>query len=368
MNCKYFGSCGSCTQYDGGYKLNSDNKLKATSELFGEFYDGEISMFYSRGIHFRSRAEFRIWHSNDEINYAMGGIDKSQNIIIDECLMVDESIHKLMSKLLEAIKKYELKHKLFGADFLCSSGGDVLVSLLYHKKLSSEFLQSAKEMSLELGISLICRSRGQKEVLKDDFVIEKLNIHNKEYKFKYIENSFTQPNRLVNEKMIEWSRERLSGIGGDLLELYCGAGNFSIPLAELFSRVLATEISKTSIAAAKQNMLYNGVQNIEFLRMSAEDFVGAIDGVREYNRLRGVDLLSYNVKTIFVDPPRSGLDETTLNLASRYEHILYISCNPHTLQRDLAILNKTHKVEHMAAFDQFAYTNHLEMGVKLVRR
>jgi tRNA (uracil-5-)-methyltransferase len=131
--------------------------------------------------------------------------------------------------------------------------------------------------------------------------------------------------------------------------------------------VLATEISKASINAAKENMVLNGITNIEFVRMSVEEFVDALDGGRVYNRMKHIDLKNYNIKTLFVDPPRAGIDEFSCNFISRYDTIIYISCNPETLKRDLEILSKTHKVEKMAIFDQFAYTHHLEMGVVLKR-
>jgi tRNA (uracil-5-)-methyltransferase len=102
--------------------------------------------------------------------------------------------------------------------------------------------------------------------------------------------------------------------------------------------------------------------------MSVEEFVGALDGVREYRRMKEIDLHSYNIKSIFVDPPRSGMDETSCKFASRYEHILYISCNPETLQRDLSLLCETHTIVDMALFDQFPYTHHVEMGVKLIKK
>ena len=66
-----------------------------------------------------------------------------------------------------------------------------------------------------------------------------------------------------------------------------------------------------------------------------------------------------------MDPPRSGLDDTTRNLAKDFEQIIYISCNPETLHRDLNELVKTHKIVKFALFDQFAYTNHIESGVIL---
>ena len=112
-------------------------------------------------------------------------------------------------------------------------------------------------------------------------------------------------------------------------------------------------------------MLLNGVENIEFVRMGVEEFVQALDGVREFNRMREIDLKLYNINTIFVDPPRSGMDDATCEFAARYENIVYISCNPETLARDLVVLCKTHEICDMALFDQFPYTHHAEMGVKL---
>lgn len=66
-----------------------------------------------------------------------------------------------------------------------------------------------------------------------------------------------------------------------------------------------------------------------------------------------------------MDPPRSGLDDTTRALAKDFEQIIYISCNPETLHRDLKELTKTHEIVRFALFDQFAYTNHIESGVIL---
>jgi len=84
--------------------------------------------------------------------------------------------------------------------------------------------------------------------------------------------------------------------------------------------------------------------------------------------LRGVDINSYNFSTVLVDPPRAGLDIDTIDLVSKIENIIYISCNVETLKRDLETLIKTHRVEKVALFDQFPYTNHIESGIFLRRR
>jgi tRNA (uracil-5-)-methyltransferase len=84
--------------------------------------------------------------------------------------------------------------------------------------------------------------------------------------------------------------------------------------------------------------------------------------------MKDIDLDSFRFTTLFVDPPRSGLDETTLTLAGSFENILYISCNPQTLQENVTTLQSTHRIIAAAVFDQFPYTHHLECGLLLTRR
>ncbi|MDD3442010.1 MAG: tRNA (uridine(54)-C5)-methyltransferase TrmA [Sulfurimonas denitrificans] len=369
MNCKYFGICGACIVYDGGYETQLSQKVELNKELFAPFYMGKISVFESPRSNYRSRSEFKIWHEGDEkINYAMNRADKGGVILIDECPQVSSAIFALMPKLLRAIKRHKIDFKLFGVDFLSSNSGEIVVSLLYHRALDSTFKEIAEIISDELDIYIIGRSRGQKVVIKQDYVTEILHVDGVEFKFNYIENSFTQPNAKVNEQMIGWALRELHNMDADLLELYCGAGNFTIPFASKYRKILATEISKSSINAAKSNMSLNKVKNISFVRMGVEEFVEALDGVRIFNRMKEIDIDSYEIKTIFVDPPRSGMDEATCRFASRYENIIYISCNPQTLLRDLELLTKTHNVIDMALFDQFPYTHHAEMGAKLVKK
>ncbi len=367
MECKHFGECGSCRNYEGGYAQQLEKKRSDVSARFAPFFSGDISVFASPQEHYRARAEFKIWHKGDESHYAMNSIERGV-MFVEECPKVIKPISDLMMPLLASIKARLLDKKLFGIDFLASSEGEIAVSMLYHRKLDETWSEKAQELADEFGIALIGRSRKQKVVIGKDYITEKLNINGRDYLFKHIENSFTQPNPRVNEQMVGWALNQFEGIGGDLLELYCGAGNFTIPFATTFKKVLATEISKSSINAAKENMLLNGVENIDFVRMSAEEFVQALDGVREFTRMKEIALDSYDLHTLFVDPPRAGMDEESCRFASRFEHLLYISCNPETLARDIERLSTTHEVTSMALFDQFPYTDHLEMGVKLRRK
>ncbi|MDS1315267.1 tRNA (uridine(54)-C5)-methyltransferase TrmA [Aliarcobacter butzleri] len=370
MNCNYFGICASCTLFDKTYEEQLNYKIQREKERFSNFTNIDFDIIKSNESNFRNRAEFRIWWEKGENNkeilsYAMN--DFKKNILkINSCEMVSHHIKELMPKLIDELQNdLELSFKLFAVEFLGSSTKDMLVTLIYHKKLEESWIQKAKEIEKRLNIKIIGRSKKQRLVLTNDYINETLNISNQNFFFAYEENGFTQPNTNVNVQMIEWVLENTKNSSKDLCELYCGGGNFTIPLSTKFRKVLATEISKTSIKSALRNCSLNKIESISFIRMSAEDFVQALNKVRAFNRLKDINIDDYEFDTIFMDPPRSGLDDTTRNLAKDFENIIYISCNPETLHRDLEELTKTHEIEKFALFDQFAFTNHIESGVIL---
>jgi tRNA (uracil-5-)-methyltransferase len=293
---------------------------------------------------------------------------KEKNILpIKSCSIVSEKIATLMPVFIEEVSKEEILHmKFFSVEFLGSLSGDLLITMIYHKKLDENWNEKAELLAKKLNVKIIGRARKQKIILSEEKIDEELNINNEKFYFQYKEGGFTQPNQKVNEQMIEWVLANIE-TKDDLCELYCGGGNFTIPLSKQFDKVLATEISKTSINSAKINCELNKIDNIKFIRLAAEEFVEARNGVREFRRLQqeNVQLKEYNFSSIFVDPPRAGLDDTTRELCKEFNQIIYISCNPETLKRDLETLTKTHKIEKFAFFDQFAYSTHIESGVIL---
>ena len=368
MKCRHFGICGSCSLYDKKYLEALKVKESLVSELLKEFYSIPIEVYDSPKEHHRARAEFKIWHIGNKAYYAMTNIEKNGVCILDECPKVIEIIDSVMYKLLDFINSKDiLKQKLFSIEFLGTKSKELLVTLIYHKKLDNIWQKEAKELESLFNIRVIGRSRKQKLVLSKEYVTEELEVDNKIYRYKYFEGGFTQPNPYVNEKMINWAINKVKDSSGDLLEAYCGLGNFTIPLSRYFNKVLATEISKNSIKAAKENCILNNIENISFIRLNASETAQAIEKVREFRRLSHIDIDSYNFSTILVDPPRAGLDNYSINLAKKFDKIVYISCNPKTLARDLKELTATHKVKDAAIFDQFPYTNHIESGVYLER-
>ena len=353
------------------YQQQLDAKVARISAQFSEFEPPALQVFASPEQHYRMRAEFRIWHTEDDLFYAMfeRSEDKQKNVIrIDEFPIADHSINVLMPKLLTAIKANPaLSTRLFEVHFLATLSGEMLVSLLYHRKLEQDWELAAKDLAAELKIKLIGRSRGQKFVLSDEYVVEQLQVFDRAYTYKQIESSFTQPNAQVCQKMLEWACTVAKHSEQDLLELYCGNGNFTLPLSTRFRRVLATELAKSSVYAAQWNIEQNQIENIQVARLSAEEITQAYNGEREFRRLQEaeIEISSYDFDTVFVDPPRAGIDDATLKLLQRFKRIIYISCNPDTLHDNLKTLCQSHKVTQFALFDQFPYTHHVESGVLL---
>ncbi|MDF3934737.1 tRNA (uridine(54)-C5)-methyltransferase TrmA [Pseudomonas citronellolis] len=345
------------------------DKVARLRELLAPFAAPEPQVFDSPREHYRLRAEFRLWREGEQRHYAMFEQgDKHTPILIDDFPIASRRINELMPRLKAAWAEPALGHKLFQVEFLTTLAGDALITLCYHRPVDEAWQAAAQTLAAELGVSLVGRSRGKRVVVGRDYVEEELVVAGRTFRYRQPEGAFTQPNGEVCQKMLNWAYEALGQRDDDLLELYCGNGNFTLPLATRVPKALATEISKTSVNAALANLADNAVDNVTLVRLSAEELTQALNEVRPFRRLADVDLKGYNFGSVFVDPPRAGMDPDTCELTRRFERILYISCNPETLAQNIAQLHDTHKVTRSALFDQFPYTHHMEAGVLLERR
>lgn len=354
------------------YQQQLNAKVERIQTQFATFSTPELEVFDSAANNFRMRAEFRVWHTEDDMFYAMfdrSGENQQKTVIrIDEFPIADQAINQLMPKLLSALKANPLLSKrLFEVHFLCSLKGEMLVTIIYHRQLDADWEAAAKQLAIDFNIKLIGRSRKQKFVFSDEYILESLEVEKQSYTYKQYENSFTQPNAKVCEKMLAWACQVAGQSEQDLLELYCGNGNFTLPLSKHFRQVLATELAKSSVYAAQWNIQQNQIDNIKIARLSAEEFTQAYGAEREFRRLQeaDIDIQSYDFDTIFVDPPRAGIDKQTLGLMQNFNRIIYISCNPDTLHDNLTQLTQTHAIKRFALFDQFPFTHHVECGVLL---
>ena len=351
-------------------------------------------VFESEREHFRMRANFKLWREEDEVHYVMYERDAPSKVPIEvpHYPMGSTRIGELMPPLRDALcHEPVLKQRVNDVRFLTTTTGDALVSLTYNRPIDQdgEWLAAAEQLAAALSdeahdpalqharpaVKLVGRSRNVKLVVGGERVSEVLQVRGRgECAYQQTEGAFSQPNARVCEEMLSWAVDATRDVGGtsDLCELYCGNGCFTVALAPNFRHVIATEMSKASVQLAEHNLASNaGCENVRVARLSAEDFVVAHAGERRFKRLddAGIDLaVADRMETLFVDPPRAGLDETCRSLAKGFERVLYISCNPETLARDVHALRDTHRVTRVAAFDQFPYTPHLEAGVLLERR
>lgn len=349
------------------YAFQLQAKEKRLSALLAPFRAPKPAVFSSPALHYRERAEFKVWHEDDHSYYAMFPHGKgAAPALLTDFPVASVTINRIMPGLLKAIERDPiLRHKLFQAEFLSTTTGDLLATLVYHKALGDDWESAARRLQNELAIKLVGRSRRQKIVLERDYVEETFTVGEKPYRYRQLEGYFSQPNGAVCERMLNWVTDCVGDSEGDFLELYCGNGNFTLPLADRFRRGLATEVAKPLIHVARVNAAQNGVDNVCFARLAAEEVSQALRGVREFRRLREIDLDGYEFSTVFVDPPRAGLDSQTVELVRGFDRIVYVSCNPLTLVENLKQLKQSHRIEQAALFDQFPYTEHMECGVYL---
>ncbi len=356
------------------YDCQLEEKVARLKNTMAPFGAPDPEVFRSPIRHYRMRAEFRVWHDGDELYHILFDPHTKRRIPVRQFPVACVLINRLMAVLIISLRQQPvLRHKLFQIDYIATTSDKIIASLLYHRQLDDEWQRHAVALRTRLrsegfDLQLVGRASKIKILLDTDCIDEILPVSGRNLIYRQTENSFTQPNAAINICMLEWAVNVTRYTSGDLLELYCGNGNFSLALASHFRRVLATEIAKPSVAAAHYNCMANQIDNIQIVRMSVADFTQAIQGVRKFNRLKGIDLTDYHCDTILVDPPRAGLDNETMKLVQTHPQILYFSCNLQTLCGNLTVLKETHHISRLALFDQFPYTHHMECGVWLERQ
>lgn len=179
-----------------------------------------------------------------------------------------------------------------------------------------------------------------------------------DYKFKISPLSFYQVNPVQTEILYNTA---IKYIGADAstrtqnndiaLDLYCGIGTIGIFASKYFKKVYGIEIVEQAIEDAKYNAKINKINNIDFFAGDVEQILPII--IKNDNIKPGV---------VFVDPPRKGLDKKTIQLLKDLQpsRIIYISCNPATLARDIALLEEKYNIEKLQPVDMFPFTSHVE--------
>lgn len=175
------------------------------------------------------------------------------------------------------------------------------------------------------------------------------------FTFEMSANSFFQTNSSLSQRLYQTVRDFASLTGKEtILDLYCGIGTVSVYLAGQASRIIGMDISNSAIADARRNCELNGADNCEFLCGDVRMLLSQV---------------TIHVDLLVTDPPRTGMHKKVIEqvLGLLPDRIIYISCNPATLARDIALLNERYRIEEVQPIDLFPNTYHIESIARLER-
>ncbi len=317
--CIYFGRCGGCDFQQTDYETQLAAKVGIVRDCLTRIgkinYEKEIPIIPSpRDFGYRARAQWHVDTRRRKIGYFRRN---SHNVIdVETCSILTDELQKTLTRL-----RREIEWESFWGEKVeieaASANGKVS---LY----SDETVEPTEEISFEI--------YGEK--------------------YFYSAKSFFQGNPFLIENLMRLALEDASGKCA--LDLYCGVGLFTLPLARTFENVIGVEANREAIDFAKKSVENARLGNIEFKRESVDDFLAE-------NDLKEIDF-------VLLDPPRSGAEKKTIENIIKLtpRQISYVSCEPSVLARDLRIfLDAGYKIESITALDLFPQTHHVETVVRL---
>lgn len=358
------------------YEELLEAKKRHVEELLGARLQAPLEVVASPPLHHRMKASFEILHQGEDLLFGLRMPGTRELVVVEQQPILCERLCRLTVDLRAALRADtvgEARFRAFEVEMLANSDGDALVCLMYHRPLGESYAATAAALAERLGANVVGRSRGRRVVAGAGRLVQHYEVEGRVYPQFHRELMFSQSNAHTCREMLRWTSAQAAHIEGagarDLLELYCGNGNFTLPLARHFRRVFSTETVRDSLKYAEECAGLAGVSNVTFARLSAAETAEALRRDRRFRRLddAGVELDNLDLGVVLVDPPRCGLCPASRELVRGFEHCLYVSCNPVRLAEDLAAMPEF-DIEAAALFDQFPFTKHIEVAVRLARR
>lgn len=354
-NCSVFKLCGGCQLQNLNYSSQLREKehiLKETLGRLGGFHDVLVEPITPspKEFRFRNKVTLSAWFYKGKWHIGYNQKGTNRKVPIESCPISNEIVDKTITRISSVLSSISDPH--FPLDKIHISSNDVrsqttLVPVHNRKgdtlKTLHKHLKRHKETE-NVSIAGIGEIDFEFSVLGNKFITAP--------------SAFTQVNSDINESLIktvlEWAELDNKTT---VLDLYSGIGNFSIPLAQEAGEVLGVEISKNSVKFAKQNAALNSINNLVFQNASSEDSVQILNEEEEKFDL------------VVLDPPREGAKDVIEGLAGLSpEKVIYVSCDPATLARDLKKLCELgYKVLKVRPFDMFPQTFHIESVSLLVK-
>ena len=389
--CPHFGECGGCTYQNLPYEAQLNMKERQIKELLDSVLDKKQpeEPWSFEGIKsspiqtgYRNKMEFSFGdaYKGGPLSLGMHKRGSFYDIVsVTECQIVDADYRLVLKTILEFFKEHNTSffHRMTHEGYLrhllvrkAKKTGELLIALITTSQ-SEEDLNALKDALLALpdlsgkivgilhtvndSLADVVKSDRTDILYGTDFFYEELLG----LKFKISQFSFFQTNSLGAEVLYETARQFIGNLNADgekdkiLFDLYSGTGTIAQILAPIAKKVIGVEIVEEAVEAAKENAKLNGLDNCEFI---AGDVLKVLDQIEE------------KPDFIILDPPRDGIHPKALTKIIDYDvdRILYISCKPTSLVRDLEVfLDRGYRVERACAVDLFPGTVHVETVVLL---
>lgn len=346
--CKYFSDCGGCNWQNVNYKTQLIEKQQIVSDSLqriGKLAEYELDNITSspKEYGYRNRVLLTVYKENDEYRIGYFEEGSNRNVSIDRCVIASDEINAVISLLINYFENHKTLIIPIDKIYLLSSD----------KKISISFLQSEKSHkseSQEIVQNLIEYIENNLAGISVDHKIE----------YEFMGYQFTSSPYLFNQANYEINKDIIHTVAGwiepvrknSLLDLYCGIGNFSIAFSENFKSITGVDSSSDSIKLAKRNADVNDLVNINFIHGKCRIYI---------------EKLKEAPDILLVDPPRNGIKELLVHINRiKPKNIIYISCNPTTLSRDLKVLTESnYKINRIKPFDMFPQTYHVEIAAWL---
>lgn len=325
VKCPYYDFCGGCHLLHQKYKDQLEFKVKKVKELVNRIGKIDIEL---NDVDIVSDKQFN--YRNKVVLHNLGFYKEKSNesVSIDYCFLVNNEINKLISILKKSViipEEVLIRVTSIGEKMIVINGN-----------IDKNILE-------ELKSEVTCLKMNNRFLTKREKITEKIL----DYEFEISDRSFFQVNYNMTVKMYQYIRDLVKKLNvKKALDLYCGTGTIGILISKYVDNVEGIEVILEAINDANCNKEKNNIKNIEFICDKVEN---KIDNYK-------------NIDLIIVDPPRSGLDKKTkeILLNIKAKTIIYTSCDPATLSRDLLELNKSYIIESIKLFDMFPNTYHVE--------
>ena len=321
--CPYSTLCGGCALMDTNYNMGLEFKKNKVKNILKKFsnIDIDLDIISFNNINYRNKITIHV--KDRKIGYYQ---DKTNNLVeINNCIIANREINKFIKE----INNYNIIN------------GEVVIRCNYNNELLINFITNDKLTIVKSNLKIVGILQNGKVLFGEDNFIEKIN--NLYFKVSY--NSFFQINRDITSYLFNFIKENILK-NKNVLDLYCGVGTLGLNIAKEENNVYGIEIVRNAVENAIINSKINNINNTYYLCGEVKDCI---------------DKIKNNIEVIIIDPPRSGLDNKSISVINKMlpEQIIYVSCNPITLARDLNSF-KDYKIDKIVALDMFPNTYHVE--------